>query len=676
MRAYQTSMAKTARKVLAFVLSALLVFGLSPFGAAAFATDEAQELPDNSASVETFENSDNPVGDGTELSGEAIPSENISTEEVSAEDISSEDEDSVLKDRSVQAPQPDAVASVGGEEFETLKDAVAAAQPGSTITLLRDANLSFVGRLDISGLTLDLAGHTISAINYTLVFQGGNATIKNGSFDSMGTAYGLMYGETEASENVVFENLNTVGGIRILNTQNAVLRNLDVNATVSMFRHYAISCDEKSQITVESGNYTSDGAAVFGVAANDVASIGQLIVRGGNFYSQGGKPLFAGVCNFKPIISGGTFYSETDIAEYIAEGFCIKASENGRFEVLKKDEENPDQPDPPDKPDPPNPPEERPSTDISVAVPTDTENIPEGMQTATLPPNHELKAHGVTHKEDESIKSALTDESDVKEAFDGIDTSKNLWTVNVVLQNKENRAENHDTEVAFLVGYPEGAIDANTLRNYKFVVLHMSQVEADDAVLYVPEILGEDSVVATKDGLWIKSTLSPFAIGFKRNTVHPVTPGDNTGGNAGWNGGSWQGGGAPGGAGVISDSDSGADANVNVETVPLLTDILRPASLSAGLGQPVPQTNGASGIVRPASTQIGDEPAAADFSEEGLRVSGTPIFSSSVDMTAGFQFFVTRTIWEVIFGSLAVICAVAGVAVIERSRLAAKEKSD
>ena len=74
------------------------------------------------------------------------------------------------------------VAEVGNNGYSTLAAAVAAAQNGDTITLLKDAT----GRISVSAgttLTLDLGGHKLSNDSYALDVYG-NLTVKNGTVET------------------------------------------------------------------------------------------------------------------------------------------------------------------------------------------------------------------------------------------------------------------------------------------------------------------------------------------------------------------------------------------------------------------------------------------------------------------------------------------------------------
>ena len=79
------------------------------------------------------------------------------------------------------------------------------------INVTADIDMTGARFLDVSGCTIDLGGNTVSAKNFTLIFQGSDFTIRNGKFDSKGGSYALFIGD-DPTDNVVVENVTMSGG--------------------------------------------------------------------------------------------------------------------------------------------------------------------------------------------------------------------------------------------------------------------------------------------------------------------------------------------------------------------------------------------------------------------------------------------------------------------------------
>ena len=381
-------------------------------------------------------------------------------------------------------------ARVGSTEYATVAEAIAGAQAGDTITLLQDVDMTSVGTLTLTDKTLDLNGHAISAKNFTLIFQGDNATIRNGDLVGLnGAAYGLFFGDSVESHNALIEDVNVTGGINIFNSIGVTLRNVNADASATNSPYYAIWCDVNAQATIESGTFTSKGAAVIGLtdkAAGKPDSA--LAIEGGNFCTTGSSPLVLGGNRFAPVVSGGTFFTK-DVANYLAPDHCVLPASDGCFKVVAE----------------------------SSTVQLDSDK-------ATVPDSLELVAVDTTPAEEATI-DADANEPAIKTELDKAGGTEHLWTANVILRNKATLEEAHDIETSFVIGYPSGIDEAN-YQDYTFVVMHLKTVTAGDSVSQEPEILASDQVVPQADGLHITSSLSPFAISYGLTTPsQPAQPG-------------------------------------------------------------------------------------------------------------------------------------------------------
>lgn len=213
------------------------------------------------------------------------------------------------------------VATIDGKDYYSFTDAVEAAKESDAkgFTLLTDIDLSDVGDLDVSGLTIDFGGKKVTADWMTLFFVGENFTLKNGTFDNKGADYGLWIGDNVAVDGAIIENVTVDGGINIYNSQNVTLR--DVTAVGKSY--YAVWCDQGGNVTIEGGNYSSESSktsALLGASSTGSS----MVINGGTFTIGSGKTL-ALTGNFTdPVITGGTFNglaTDEDLSDYLADGY-------------------------------------------------------------------------------------------------------------------------------------------------------------------------------------------------------------------------------------------------------------------------------------------------------------------------------------------------------------------
>ena len=222
----------------------------------------------------------------------------------------------------VMLPVTAMAAEVEVSTYEQMKTVLA--NPGTYVKLTTDIDTTPITfkKLDVveaaDNCTIDLNGFTFKAKNCTVAFEGNNLTIKNGKFDSNGGSYALFVGDEGDSKNVVVENIETNGGINIYNAS-VTLRNVTSAGT----NYYSVWCDEGSFVTIESGEYSSNGSAVLGMASLKPAVKVDLTVNGGKFYVSEKQSLVLpgteGEARGTPSITGGTFYATPEQMEKIKE---------------------------------------------------------------------------------------------------------------------------------------------------------------------------------------------------------------------------------------------------------------------------------------------------------------------------------------------------------------------
>ena len=213
------------------------------------------------------------------------------------------------------------VATIDGEDYYSFTEAVVAAKESDTkgFTLLTDIDLSDVRDLDVSGLTIDFGGNKVTADWMTLFFVGKDFILKNGAFDNKGADYGLWIGDNVAVDGAIIENVTVDGGINIYNSQNVTLR--DVTAVGKSY--YAVWCDQGGNVTIESGNYSSESSktsALLGASSTGSS----MVINGGTFTIGSGKTLALTGDFADPVITGGTFNglaTDEDLSDYLADGY-------------------------------------------------------------------------------------------------------------------------------------------------------------------------------------------------------------------------------------------------------------------------------------------------------------------------------------------------------------------
>lgn len=179
------------------------------------------------------------------------------------------------------------VAEVKGVKYETLTEAVAAAEDGQTVTLLADAAEDVVISKSI---TLDLGGKTLTNTNAgkaTISVTGGTVTVKNGSVIG-GTSYYNI--EAKKDANLTLTDVNATAG----------------NNGSSMIDNYGT-------LTITSGTYTG------GLDTVKNESSAKLNITGGTFtLTKGNSNGFTGVVfNYGELtISGGEFIQSDKSAPY------------------------------------------------------------------------------------------------------------------------------------------------------------------------------------------------------------------------------------------------------------------------------------------------------------------------------------------------------------------------
>ena len=258
------------------------------------------------------------------------------------------------------------VAEIGSQGYESLTDAVAAAQDGQTVRLLADATEDVVISKSI---TLDLGGKTLTNTNVgkaTISVQSGTVTVKNGNVVG-GTSYYNIEVTKGSNANLTLTDVTATAG----NNGSSMIDNwgtLTITSGTYNGGLNVVKSEEGSKLTITGGTFTLDYApssgytAVILVYGDTTISGGEFIqtatpkwgypqvvmtgvvegytaitrVTGGHFVNKkSGDNIFHGLGkatsdNFK--VSGGTF-NKSIPESYCADGFIPTKNADGTYGV-------------------------------------------------------------------------------------------------------------------------------------------------------------------------------------------------------------------------------------------------------------------------------------------------------------------------------------------------------
>lgn len=208
-----------------------------------------------------------------------------------------------------------AVASVGDSKYQSLTEAVAAAQDGQTVTLLADATEDVVINKNI---TLDLGGKTLTNTNANpkqatlTIAQGATATVKNGSVIGGTNYYTIQNNGTATLEDVTATAGNT--GSSMIDNYGA----LTITSGTYTGGLDTVKNEPNAKLTITGGTFTLTKGTSSGFTGV-VFNYGDLTISGGEFI-QGDKSAPYGQAQVihtdkdksgsavpSTIISGGTF---------------------------------------------------------------------------------------------------------------------------------------------------------------------------------------------------------------------------------------------------------------------------------------------------------------------------------------------------------------------------------
>lgn len=250
-----------------------------------------------------------------------------------------------------------AVAQVGDMYYDVLYDAVAAVEPGGTVTLLQDATGGGVGTYTTGGkdylerdkivaksFTLDFAGHTYTVSEPAVGSKGyesqgfhlergdGNVsvTLKNGTLASAGSAVKML---VQNYCNLTLENMTLEGTGIELSTGAYVLSNNCGNVTIKdttidarkgdvAFDVYGGFQDYSDVTVTVTGNSVINGKVELARANTANQNKNKLVIDGGTINGQ--------ICNNNGtvVVKGGAFTDLASAVKYAADGAKITLAGN------------------------------------------------------------------------------------------------------------------------------------------------------------------------------------------------------------------------------------------------------------------------------------------------------------------------------------------------------------
>lgn len=188
----------------------------------------------------------------------------------------------IMAGSSVTQAQIDAlaVASVGDSKYQTLTEAIDAAQDGQTVTLLADATEDVVINKSI---TLDLGGKILTNTNAgkaTISVQSGTVTVKNGNVVG-GTGYYNIEVTKNSGADLTLTDVTATAG----NNGSSMIDNwgtLTITSGTYTGGLNVVKSEEGSKLTITGGTFTRKTAPKWGITGT-VLVYGTTTITGGTF---------------------------------------------------------------------------------------------------------------------------------------------------------------------------------------------------------------------------------------------------------------------------------------------------------------------------------------------------------------------------------------------------------
>lgn len=220
------------------------------------------------------------------------------------------------------------VAEIGSQGYESLTEAIGAAQDGQTVTLLADAAEDVVISKSI---TLDLGGKTLTNTNAskaTISVTGGTVTVKNGNVVG-GTGYYNIEVTKGSNANLTLTDVTAKAG----NNGSSMIDNwgtLTITSGTYTGGLNVVKSEEGSKLTITGGTFTLDYAPSSGYTAV-ILVYGDTTISGGEFI-QTATPKWG----YPQVVMTGVVEGYTAITRVTGGHFVNKKSGDNIFHGLGK----------------------------------------------------------------------------------------------------------------------------------------------------------------------------------------------------------------------------------------------------------------------------------------------------------------------------------------------------
>lgn len=236
----------------------------------------------------------------------------------------------IMAGSSVTQAQIDAlaVASVGDSKYQSLAEAIDAAQDGQTVTLLADATADVVISKSI---TLDLGGKTLTNTNAgkaTISVQSGTVTVKNGNVVG-GTGYYNIEVTKGSNANLTLTDVTATAG----NNGSSMIDNwgtLTITSGTYTGGLNVVKSEEGSKLTITGGTFTGNYATNGYTAV--ILVYGDTTISGGEFIQSATN----GQWNHPQVVMTGVVEGYTAITRVTGGNFVNNKSSEGIFHGLGK----------------------------------------------------------------------------------------------------------------------------------------------------------------------------------------------------------------------------------------------------------------------------------------------------------------------------------------------------